>query len=65
MSLIMAEELSKALQLSNPLVPGIAIGIIGMAMANFNYPIFKGILRSRRKKYADQIIALSDEIISQ
>ena len=41
----------------------IVIGIVGMFMAIINYPIYKGILGSRRKKYADKIIALSDKIM--
>ena len=32
-------------------------------MAIINYPIYKRILGSRRKKYADKIIALSDKIM--
>ena len=31
-------------------------------MAIANYPIYKGILTGRRKKYAQQIIALSDRL---
>lgn len=42
---------------------GIIIGVVGMFMAIINYPIYKGILGSRRKKYADKIIALSDKIM--
>ena len=41
----------------------IVIGIIGMLMAIINYPIYKAILSSRRKKHADKIIAVSDKII--
>lgn len=42
---------------------GILIGIAGMAMALANYPIYKKMLESRRKKYADQIMKLSDAIM--
>jgi len=42
---------------------GIVIGVIGMLMAIVNYPIYKGILDSRRKKYANKIIAISDNIM--
>lgn len=42
---------------------GILIGIVGMAMALANYPIYKKVLESRRKKYADQIMKLSDAIM--
>lgn len=47
----------------NMMIPGIIIGLIGIFMVCVNYPIFKKMLSSRRNKYADQIIALSDEIM--
>lgn len=62
MSLIMT-DVSKVIGLANPMLPGLVIGIVGMFMAITNYPIYKSILNSRRKKYADQIIRLSDKII--
>lgn len=46
----------------NMMLPGIIIGVIGMVMALVNYPIYKGILGARRKKYASQILKISDEI---
>ncbi len=64
MSLIMT-DLSTSIGLENPLVPGTVIGIIGMAMAIFNYPIYKKLLTSRKEKYADEIIALSDRIMAK
>lgn len=42
---------------------GIIIGVVGMFMAIINYPIYKGILGARRKKFADKIIAISDKIM--
>jgi len=62
MSLVMT-DISKAAGISNPMPAGIVIGIIGMLMAIVNYPVYKGILGSRRKKYADRIISLSDKIM--
>ena len=44
---------------------GIIIGIVGMIMVIVNYPIYKGILRARRKKYADKIIAISDQLMDK
>ena len=64
MSLVMT-EIGSVIGISNPLVPGIVIGVIGMIMAIINYPIYKSILGSRRKKYADKIIALSDKIMNK
>lgn len=46
----------------NPMVVGIIIGLVGMGMAVLTYPIYKRILNSRRKKYASQIMNLSDRI---
>lgn len=42
---------------------GIVIGVVGLVMAIANYPIYKKRLAARQKKYADQIIALSDELL--
>ena len=62
MSLVMT-DISTSVGIENPMVLGIVIGIIGMLMAIINYPIYKAILSSRRKKYADKIIAVSDKIM--
>lgn len=61
MSLVMT-DIGTTLGLSSTMVPGILIGSVGMALAILNYPMYKGILGARRKKYADKIIALSDKI---
>ncbi len=62
MSLVMT-DIGSAVGIADPMVPGIVIGIVGMAMAILNYPIYKGILGSRKKKYAAEIVALSDKIM--
>ncbi len=61
MSLVMT-DINVFLGITNPLVPGIVIGIIGLFFAIINYPVYKRILASRRKKYASKIIELSDKI---
>lgn len=62
MSLVMT-DIGTQLGMTETMVPGIVIGVIGMVMAIVNYPMYKKILASRRKKYADKIIALSDELM--
>ena len=62
MSLVMT-DLAETVGIQQPMAYGIIIGLVGMLMAIVNYPIYKGILESRRKKYADKIIALSDRIM--
>lgn len=62
MSLVMT-DLADIIGIQNPMLYGIIIGVLGMIMAIINYPIYKGILGSRRKKYAAEIISLSDKIM--
>lgn len=64
MSLVMT-DIGTTLGMGETMVPGIVVGIAGMIMAIINYPIYKGILGSRRKKYADKIIELSDKIMRE
>ena len=63
MSLVMT-DIGSNIGVENAMLPGIIIGIAGMLMAIINYPIHKSILTSRKKKYADQIMKLSDKIMS-
>ena len=63
MSLIMT-DLGTILGLADPLHPGLAVGIAGLLMAICNYPVYRGILRRRRKRYASRILALSDAVMA-
>ena len=64
MSLVMT-DIGATVNIADPMVPGIVIGVIGMAMAIINYPIYKGVLNSRKRRYADKIIALSEKIMNK
>ncbi len=59
MSFIMTEIVK------NGMIPGVIIGVIGMGMALLTYPIYKKILSSRKKKYAEQILRLSEDLIGE
>lgn len=61
MSLIMT-DLAATLGVAQPMGPGLVLGILGLLVVLINYPIHKTMLTSRRKKYAGEIIALSDKI---
>ena len=63
MSLVMT-EIGEILGLANPMIPGIAVGVVGMAMALSTYPIYKKLLNSRKKKYAPQILKLSERLMN-
>lgn len=64
MSLVMT-DVANMLGLGDMTVPGIAVGVVGMVLAIVNYPIYKGILTSRKNKYADKVIELSNKILSE
>ena len=61
MSLVMT-DIGKMIGLASTLTPGIAVGIVGLVMTCTTYPIYNKILNSRKKKYAGQIMELSDRI---
>jgi len=62
MSLIMT-DIGTQLGMTETMLPGIVIGVIGMVMAIVNYPVYKRILASRKKKYAAAILDLSDRLM--
>ena len=62
MSLVMT-EIGAVLGLEETLVTGIAVGVAGMVMALTTWPIYQKILTSRKKKFAEQIMELSERIM--
>lgn len=63
MSLVMT-DIGAMVGILNPLIPGIAVGVIGMALALVNYPMYKAILGNRKKRYGDEILSLSEKIMN-
>lgn len=59
MSLVMT-DIGAMLGMSETLIPGIAVGLVGMIMALTTHPIYQKILSARKKKYASQILELSE-----
>lgn len=64
MSLVMT-DIGATIGIASALVPGILVGALGLGMALLTYPIYKGILNSRKKKYGAEILKLSEKIINQ
>ena len=62
MSLVMT-DIGAMLGMAETLIPGIAVGILGLAMSCTTYPIYKKILNSRKKKYVGKIMELSDRVM--
>ena len=61
MSLVMT-DIGAILGMNETLIPGIVVGIAGLIISCTTYPIYKKILTSRKKKYAHQIMELSERI---
>ena len=64
MSLVMT-DIGAAIGITSALVPGIAIGVVGLGMVLLTYPMYKGILGNRKKKYGAEILKLSDKIMNK
>ena len=64
MSLVMT-EIGATLGIANAMIPGIAIGLLGLGMALLTYPIYKGILNSRKQRYGAEILKLSEKIMNK
>lgn len=63
MSLIMT-DIGAQIGLEVTLLPGLVLGVIGMLLAIVNYPIYRSLLRHRRRKYADSILQLSERVLT-
>ena len=64
MSLVMT-DIGAMIGLTATMVPGISVGVVGMGMALTTYPIYKKILNSRKKKFAPQIMELSEKLMQK
>lgn len=62
MSLVMS-DIGAMLGMTETLIPGILLGLAGIAMGCTTYPIYKKILTSRKKKYAARIMELSERVM--
>ena len=62
MSLVMT-DIGEVIGLTNALIPGIVIGIIGMIPVAFAYPTYNHILKKERQRIAPEILRLSDELM--
>ena len=63
MSLVMT-DIGATVGIASAMVPGIVIGVVGLCMALLTYPMYKGILNARKKKYGAKILSLSDKIMN-
>ena len=64
MSLVMT-DIGATVGIASAMAPGIVIGVVGLCMALLTYPMYKGILNARKKKYSAEILSLSDKIMNK
>ncbi|MBE6589783.1 MAG: hypothetical protein E7643_06350 [Ruminococcaceae bacterium] len=64
MSLVMT-DIASILGLGDMMIPGVVIGCVGMILALINYPMYCGILNSRKRKYVQKILEMSDRIMGK
>ncbi len=62
MSLFMT-DLGKTVGISNPTIPGVLIGLIGIGVAALSYPLYTAITRRERRRVAPEILRLSDLLL--
>ena len=67
MSLVLGVGMCLTMRIIGPntvisMVLGIIIGVVGIAGMAINYPLYRKVLASRKKKYGSEIINLAKEI---
>ena len=63
-SLIMGGGMSMAIVSTDTLIiPGIIVGVFGMVVVTFAYPVYKHVLKKERERVAPEIIRLTDELM--
>lgn len=62
MSLVMT-DLGAVMGLTDAVIPGVAIGIMGMIPVVLAYPTYNHILKKERQRIAPEILRLTDELL--
>lgn len=63
-TLIMGTGMSMCMVQGGPFfVPGILIGMLGIAVLVLAYPVYKSMTKKQKEKLAPQILALSEELL--
>ncbi len=64
MSLVMT-DMGAAIGMTSVMLPGILIGVLGMAGVISAYPLYQHIIKKERKRIAPQILKLTEELSRQ
>ncbi len=64
-SLVLGTGMCLAMKvIGDSMVLGIGVGLVGIALMFTTYPVYKAILKIRKKKHADEIFELSDSLLN-
>lgn len=64
-SLVLGTGMCLAMKVIGNIMPvGIIVGLAGIAMVSANYFLYQKILQKRKRKYAEQIFKISDELVN-
>lgn len=65
-SLVLGTGMCLAMEVigSGLMIPGVIIGVAGIGLVSVTYPIYKKMIEASKKKHANEIITLSDEILN-
>lgn len=65
-SLVLGTGMTMAMSLiPGGMAVGIAVGCVGLLTTGLNYKLHQKLLRSRKKKYSEEITALSNKILNE
>jgi len=66
-SLVLGTGMCLAMEVlgSGLMIPGIGVGLVGIAMVSLNFSLHRAILGRRRAKYASRVEELCDEILGK
>ena len=61
--LVLGTGMSMCMVWTNLLVPGIIVGVTGIAAVSLAYPVYNRVTKKEREKIAPEIIRLTDELM--
>ena len=62
-ALILGTGMSMCLVWTDLFIPGIIVGVIGIAIVSVTYPLYNYIIRKEKEKIAPEIIQLTNELM--
>jgi len=63
--LVLGAGMSMIMEWTNLMLPGVILGVVGMAGCLAASPVYKSILQKQKDKFAPQIIQLSNEVLAE